>query len=416
MKLNASQLEKLNDVNMYIIQNYDYFEKQKDDLIFSTNKIDEIIKNDEDIDTICYEFPGEADVSEIKVSELLELYDEIKSISIVNNSYIKTKLRRYYIIKASVRDDDYFIRDYLNGFDSSIDDITIRLVNESFIIGLAATKLKEYEEDNWGTISQYLAIEIIYENEKSILVFEKEQNLVNSFIFEFANTQDLVLNKAEIRNLTYDYPIGDELLEESSSKTLNELIEYNEGMRLFVSAVQIDDPELKFLNFYKVLELFSPIAINIEAYELMRKKFDMPKGSLVDGDYIKSIFELVYSIRDRINDEDLIKSSFSNCFDFIGLFDSLPESIVKNIKRNLKIAELNYSVEKQKITTSINIAAKIIYKTRNRVVHAKSNFITTGEEIGSDEIEQLNIFMKNAAYQAIRWYARQPKHLKFEVI
>jgi len=187
-------------------------------------------------------------------------------------------------------------------------------------------------------------------------------------------------------------------------------------MKLFVSAIQINDPELKFLNFYKVLEHFAPIAVNIEANELMRKKLDAPKSSFEDGDFIRSIFELANSMRDKFNDEDLIKATFSTCFDFIGLFKNLPESIKKKIRGHLGGQELNYSTEKQKIITSNNIAAKIIYKTRNKVVHAKSNFALTGDEVELKEMEQLNIFMKKACSQSIRWYSRQPKHLKLEII
>ena len=187
-------------------------------------------------------------------------------------------------------------------------------------------------------------------------------------------------------------------------------------MKLFVSAVQIEDPELKFLNFYKVLEHFSPIAVNIEANELMRKKLDAPKSSFEDGDYIRSIFELANSMRDRFNDEDLIKASFNTCFDLVGLFNKLPETIKKKIKKHIGASELTYSTDKQKITTASNIAGKIIYKTRNKVVHAKSNFTLTGDEVSPSEFTELNDFMKEASSQAVRWYSRQPNHLKLEII
>ena len=78
--------------------------------------------------------------------------------------------------------------------------------------------------------------------------------------------------------------------------------------------------------------------------------------------------------------------------------------------------DLTYSTDKQKITTASNITGKIIYKTRNKVVHAKSNFALTGDEVTSDELPELNVFMKEASSQAIRWYSRQPNHLKLDVI
>ena len=73
-------------------------------------------------------------------------------------------------------------------------------------------------------------------------------------------------------------------------------------------------------------------------------------------------------------------------------------------------------MDKQQIATASNMIAKIIYKTRNKVVHAKSNFSPDGEEIASEDFEKLNQFMKLASSQAIRWYSRQPNHLKQEII
>lgn len=325
-------------------------------------------------------------------------------------------MQSYYIVGATERNEDYILKEYLNIQVTSLKGIEINLIDESFIIGLAATKLEEYDSDFWGTINQYLAIEIIYESKEYVLETDKELELVNSYIFEIADNADIALSLSEIRNIVYDFEDLAEHAEENYAEVSTELEPYNEGMRLFVSAVQIKDPELKFLNFYKVLEHFSPIAVNIEANELMRKKLDTPKSSFEDGDFIRSIFELANSMRDRFNDEDLIKAAFNTCFDFIGLFSKLPESIKRRIKKHLGIQDLNYSTDKQKINTSTNIAGKIIYQTRNKVVHAKSNFTLSGDEISSEEIDQLNDFMKHASSQAIRWYSRQPKHLKLDII
>ena len=74
------------------------------------------------------------------------------------------------------------------------------------------------------------------------------------------------------------------------------------------------------MNFYKVLEHFAPIAVNIEANELMRKKLDSPKKDFEDGDFIRSIYNLANAMKSKFNDEDLIKATFSSCFDFIHLF------------------------------------------------------------------------------------------------
>jgi hypothetical protein len=412
MKLTEEELHRINKTNKFIIEWCEYFADYEEELIFSEERIKEIVEEQEDIDTIIYDFPGESDNTEVSIEELLSLSDEIKTIKIESNSLIKTDLRRYYIVA-----NDEYSQPWYNDIEStSLDGITINLISESFIVGLAATKLEEYEKDYWGTINQYLAVEIIYEKKENILDDNKEKELFNSYIFEVADSTGIALNVSEIKNPVDLFTELREERETHTCHTLRELESYNEGMKLFVSAVQIKDPELKFFSFYKVLELFSPIAVNIEANELMRKKLDSPKSSFEVGDFIRSIFELANSMRDRFNDEDLIKAAFSACFDFIGLYKNLPASVKKKIRNHLGGQELNYSTEKQKVTTSSNIAAKAIYKTRNKVVHAKSNFILTGDEIELNEMEQLNIFMKEACSQAIRWYSRQPTHIKLEII
>ena len=416
MKLNLTQIKKINEANKFIITWCEYFADYEDDLIFSGERMKEIIEEEEDIDSIIFMFPGEDDDTEIETEEFLSLCDEIKSIKIVNYGYIKTDLRSYYVVGVTDSDEGYIIREYHDMQMSSLEGIKINIVSESLIVGLAATKLEEYDTDYWGTINQYLAIEIVYESKAKVLQPEEEKELLNSYLFEVADSTGIALNLSEIRNPVNDFEVLREEAEENPTQVLRELEPYNEGMKLFVSAVQIKDPELKFLNFYKVLEHFSPIAVNIEANELMRKMLDAPKSSFEDGDYIRSIFELANTMQDRFNDEDLIKASFNTCFDFVGLFNKLPESIKKKIKKHIGAQELTYSTDKQKITTSSNIAGKIIYKTRNKVVHAKSNFTLTGDEISSDELSQLIEFMKEASSQAIRWYSRQPNHLKLEII
>lgn len=417
MKLTFDQLNKINQANKFIIEWCEYFADLEEDLIFSEERIKEIVEENEDIKTIQIMFAGEHDSTDVDTEEYLSLCDEIKSIQILNNGHIKTELRSYYIIGSNDSNEDHIIREYYDYQPMNpLEGIKIGIVSDSLIVGLAATKLEEYDRDFWGTISQYLAIEIIYESRDKVLAAEKEKEPITSYMFEMADSAGIALCFDEIRNPIYDIADLQEKAEKIPTQVFRDLEPYNEGMKLFVSAVQIQDPELKFLNYYKVLEHFSPVAVNIEANELMRKKLDAPKRSFEDGDYIRPIFNLANSMRDRFNDEDLIKASINICFDFVGIFDKLPESIKKKIRKHLGGRELTYSTEEQNLTTARNSAGKIIYKTRNKVVHAKSNFTLTGDEIVSDELPELNEFMKEASSQAIRWYSRQPNHLKLKVI
>jgi len=415
MHLTKQELIKINDINNFII---DYcspqLEDYRKDLIYSEEAIKDIVEEDRDIETIDYYFPGEYEATDVEPDDLIEMEEDIKSIEIVHSGLIKTKTARYYIVTANNEEDRYLLRIHFHLF-LETEKYHIRLVGESLIIGMAATKINEFDDD-WGTASQYLAIEIAYKNLEDIPEWEEEKELIKSFIFEVADSTNIALEFSEIRNPTKDFWRLTENLKNNSETDLRSLIEPNIAMNFFVSAIQINDSELKFLNFYKVLEHFSPIAINIEANELMRKKLDAPRNLFESGDYIRSIYDLATSMKNKFNDEDLIIAAFNSCFDLVSIFEKLPKTIKTRIKKHLKIQELNYQIDKQKITTAENMAGKIIFKTRNKVVHAKSNYNSTGDEIDFDEFEELNLFMKEASSQSIRWYSRQPEHIKSKII
>ncbi|AZB01912.1 hypothetical protein EG359_20980 [Chryseobacterium joostei] len=413
MTPNRKQLLLFNDLINWIFKFCPDLEDYNSDLIFDEERINEIITEEEDITEIEFFFLGEQNYTTVIFEEFIDLADQIKSLMIINEGFIKTKNHSFYIVSANDSRGDFILNEnhnlqlHVKGKKISVD-----IVSESIIVGLAACNLAMYDDNYWGTITPYQAINISYEDHECRLNDMDELALLNSYLFEIADTLNIALIRTDI-HLPEEYEY---LEDEEQYESLRELEPFNEGMKLFTSAVQIEDEELKFLNFYKVLEHYSPIAVNIEANELMRKKLDSPKSKFEDGDFIRSIFQLANSMRDRFNDEDLIKSAFGTCVDFIGLYEELPLSIQKKITGHLKLKKLEYGIDRQQISIASNIAAKIIYKTRNKVVHAKSNFIPDGEEIKSDEFAQLNQFMKFASSQAIRWYARQPNHLKQEII
>jgi hypothetical protein len=414
MKLTRQQLEKIKSTIDYIINKYDEFADYSEDIELKEEDIDEFVERDYEVPG--FPFPGEQDNTEVSTEYFLQIADEIPTIQLINNSIVKTEHYRYYIVDATDTNQEYFLRNYHNFKLKLNEKIEIDLVSENFIVGLAATGTGEYDNDYYGTISPYSAIEIKYNTKDAILDTEKELELVKAYIFEIADSTGLALTFSEIRNPVYDYEDIQEEAESQQGNKLREIESYNEGMRLFVSAIQIQEEELKFLNFYKILEHFAPIAVNIEANELMRKKLDAPKCQFENGDFIRSIFDLAKSMREKFNDEDLIKSTFLNCFDFVGLFEILPDSIKTKVKKQINEKHIDYSIDKQKITTASNMVGKIIYSTRNKVVHAKANFETTGNECDVSDLYRLNEFMKEACSQTIRWYNRQPQHLKLEII
>ena len=412
MGISSKEIEKIEEVFNFLISKSEWYNDIKEDLYeLVTN-----LKNAKNQEKIVMPFPDDYESMEINIVEFLSMCDEILSMNIESDSYITTKNRSYYIVEAKDSTEEYLIKEYLEFNLEKDNGIKIRIIDQSMIVGIAATILEEFDKEYWGTFNQYIVVEVIYDYSIAKLLKEKEKELVISFLFEITDSFNISLSFTRIYNPNDDYFERIDEADENPVQELRKLIPYNEGMKLFISAMQIKDFELQFLNFYKVLEYFSPIAINIDAYELMRKKLDIPNNQKINGDYIKSIFELANITKTKFNDEDLIKSSLAHCIDFVGLFEKLPISMQHHVKKQCKITNLSYSTSNEKIETARNMVGKIIYKTRNNVVHAKSNFRQETLKVETDEIQELNIFMKDACSQAIRWYGRLPDHLKLVII
>jgi hypothetical protein len=180
-------------------------------------------------------------------------------------------------------------------------------------------------------------------------------------------------------------------------------------MKRYVSALQTNDNELRLLNFYKILEYYAPIVINLDSYELLAKKLDSPKVLNPNRAYLKSIFDLVDSTNQRLRDNELIKSVFNTCFDFVDTFELLPKNIQSKVLGIIKEKVLNYETKKEKLTQAANVVASTLYSTRNKVVHAKSNFESTGDECPDSDIDQLNVFLKEITARTIRWHTKLPE-------
>ncbi|MFY0685123.1 MAG: hypothetical protein JXR20_11260 [Balneola sp.] len=397
----------------YLIENYDHFADYAEELEFSASP-----EEYDDFNDLEFYFPGEHENTYVPVTTFLRLVDEFPSLDIINRGRIKTKSLTYQIVSTSDSDDEHMIRNF-HDFALTLDNGThVDIAEESFIVGLAALRLEAYEKDYWGAITPYLAIEIDYPNDVIPLSQEEEDNLIRSYLFEIADSSGISLKFSEITDFefSYDYEAWEEELEEKAVENLRELEPYNEGMRLFISALQIEDQELKLLNFYKILEHFAPVVVNIEGNELMMKKLDIAHAKSLDGDFIRSIFDLAKSYQEKFRDEELIKSIFNVTFDFVDLFKHLPDSIRKKVRKQIGVENLTYEVDKDKISIASNMVSKILYATRNKVVHSKSNFMETGNECSTSDLDQLNIFLKHASSQTIRWYNRLPKHQKSKTI
>ena len=178
----------------------------------------------------------------------------------------------------------------------------------------------------------------------------------------------------------YDYYDIDDEDQERNTKVnygVNDLMSYTKAMDYFSKAIEIEDQEIKYLHFYKIIEYFSPVASKKSAYNLLNLRLDALKIKNRDQKYLESIFQLTRDYDTSLKDKELATTILRECVDSLELFEILPNSIQQRIKKrfhlqkDVDVTALN-ATEKDEIDKEIG---QMLYSTRNQIVHAKSNYI-----------------------------------------
>lgn len=145
--------------------------------------------------------------------------------------------------------------------------------------------------------SKFSVVSVTYPSPKVLLPEAEESKLIDTFLFELAYTHDLLFTRGQMET-SFDF--GEDPFEElvggGSELKVRRLEEYNDGVRLYLAALQVNDPELRFLSLFKVLEFFAPVVFSLEENEAIRKKLDSPTVLTPDAEYIRSLIELVRSM------------------------------------------------------------------------------------------------------------------------
>ena len=359
----------------------------------------------EETETISLSFPRDYEEVEIETEELLEIFLEIDSLKVHDLNRVTTDTITQRVVTASELGPLF----YLGFFNSVIiNNIRLRILHPSFIIGLASMIKDEWSKYH-PPCSPHIAVEVKYPTKEDRLSIVKEEELIKSYFFELSHSY-----KTSFTFSTFEHPVEldeeelEQELKESVKNLPNIIEEYNPGMDLFIKANQSIISDLKYLTYYKVFEYFAPVYAKIDAYEAMRKKLDSSNANNLSAEFISSIFDLTKSYDESLRDKELIKSLINNSFDLVDIYENLPH----RIKKLLKIEKLEYKTNKEAKDKIINTLGNILYYTRNEIVHAKSNFNPTGLECREEDLEQLNDFMHMACYSTIKWYNRLPKHLR----
>lgn len=375
-----------------------------------------------EIDEICLDFPDDQEVFGIELEPFLEYMREIKTLRRVDGVIVRTD----HIIQATISS----TRVGFTSFEEAItsytfggDGIDVSIIKHPFLVGVFNAKEGRYNEDfGFGACEPYTAIEIRIEEG----IDEPNVNeLIERICFYLTDKTGAAVYPWEGPDfkelddiMSEEYDEDEEYEDETSTEDENENVElsllphFSPLLKMYRQAKEANDPEIQFLQYYKMIEYVSPVVAKSVAYEHLNKRLDMLPRISRDHKYLDSILAVARKYDKDLRDDTLALAAIENCVDVVSLYEMLPKRMLKKVKGTLKLQKDSLTDEdindEQLIGLQKQIAG-ILYATRNSIVHAKSNYVETGNELKEDELAEANDMMDVIAHSIINWNDRQPE-------
>lgn len=359
------------------------------------------------------DFPRENENYILNDEEIIEFSEEIESLEF-NKSYSRTKNKIQFPFLLT--DSLDVLLEKLN-FEFENTDYKILIKDYPLLIGIANVAQNLYSKYA-PPLTTYHCVEIINKSKDELSV-DEALKLVKSFILEFNQATNMIIELTELHDFDSDYygyvdDEDDDLEVESNPIEISELINFNDAIDFYLKAQSTIDGEIKFLYYYKIVEYFSPKVAKLKSYDILSKKLESIKYKSAKSEDLDSIMEIAEAFRKSKSDSELAKTVLSSGIDIVSLFPLLPESVQKLIGKDcgININSINYNLSADKLDTILNVLGKILYSTRNSIVHAKSNYNSNSYECKFADLDQLNTFLCKATYQVFKWNDNLPKNLK----
>ena len=370
-----------------------------------------------EIEDIPLEFPDDQEVTVVPTEDFVSYMSEIDKIRHVGECIVRTD----HIIQVAINSSRlgyYGFEDRLFSMRFKGEDYDASIIESPFLIGFMNAKVGHYDENlGIGSCYSYTAIEI---TTKGVLDDSVIQRLIEKICFYLTDVFNTAVypwsghNISEIYNRMDEYYDEDEDNADSENGDLiigdNELPEYSPLLKMYRQAAGVEDSEIQFLHYYKILEYVSPVVARFVAYEQLNKKLDLLPSIKRDYKYLESIISVVQKYDKDMRDNMLVASVIESCVDILPLYEMLPERLRKIVKGNVKLQKdsLTYAdVSDEQLRGIKGTVAAMLYATRNSIVHAKSNYEVTGYEMAIEELPVGNEMMKIIARSIINWNQRQ---------
>lgn len=377
------------------------------------------LPEDMELETIDLQFPDDQEYTIIDVEDFLEYMSEIDTIKRVDKTTVQTNHIVQTIISSNRMGYSGF-EDKLYSFSFSGDGVDVSIVNNPFLIGVMNSRENCYEQDfGFGACEPYTAIEIRFHGDEK----ENAQELVERVCFYMTDRLGVAIYPSDIADINALYDRMDEFYDcddedegteknEDVSVNLSDIPLYSPILKMYRQAKGVEDSEIQFLQYYKIVEFVSPLVAKKVAYERLNKRLDLLPSVERDHAYLDSILKLSKKYDTDRRDESLALSVIESCVDVVPLFKMIPKRLRKDIKSVLKFrvdSLTDDDVSEEQLSGLQKQIASMIYNTRNSIVHAKSNYTITGKEILLEELSDANDMMDVIARSIINWNIRQPE-------
>lgn len=364
-------------------------------------------------EAINFSFPGDEDCVQITVDDLISITDKLDTYEEKGEATVRCANLSQTVI--DIEYNWYYDGEILNEIYET-DSFVASIVEEPILIGIRNLRHDCYNYDFWSPCRYFHAVEFRYKEGVKKLPYEQELEEIYRFLFALNIKNNYLIRISELPAIEKGDLIDNESIEESDLENCDffkekeqiihkssDLPKRSPMLKMYLDALSIRDKSLRFLLFYKIIEYISPIIANSILYKRLEARLNIGVFSKKGESYYNSIIDLVHRYNRSISDAELASTVLTECCDIELSVPYIPDSIWRlmlrdsGVSANRKIEELTND-DFVKLNISLG---KILYATRNSIVHAKSNYASTGKECPNKDIGALNEFMKKLCYAII---------------
>ena len=409
--MTKEERKKLQDYLNYLLDTYEIGNSEDD---FYSEEEDEW-PDEFDIESIGLDFPYEYENPSYPIEEFMDCMSDIETLVEIDKTTVRTNHIRQTIIDSRYKDWEMF-REKISSYKFEGPDYRVTIKMNPLLIGIINTKNGNYDEDyGVGCCGNYVVLELKYDGDNR-LSKEQEDDLLERITFYLTRELDAAINISEVINLD---ELGDYYLDEEeivdTTVNVDSLVGNSQLIKLYKQAKSTEDSEIKFLQYYKILEYISPLVAKLNAYDKLNKRLDLLASSTRDYKYLDTIFSVTRKYDLDVKDDYLAESVIKTCMDVSPLWELIPERLQKQMKKTFLSGKSDICVDELKeeqLGSLQKQIAKMLYATRNSIVHAKSNYEPNGYELEGDELINGNRMMDVVALSVIQWNERQPESFR----